>query len=1083
MAIKPLNSVGGFSVGEIPANIILANGDITASNATFEGNILVSNATSSWGILTDNLYYSNGVPWDLQEAAGSNSQVQFNDNNNFGASANFTFDTATNLLTITGNIDTTNIVRANYLYANANVLANNVNANSNVNVTGNLLANFIAANANIVGANLIANNNVYASSTVIANMIHANANIEAVDTITGNLIISNGNVNGANLYSSANISAVANILGNFVLANANVVGNNLLANANVVANNVQSNSNITANVNLLAGNVISNAKGIFYNNTDGQVTINSSSIGVGLQGRSVAGAATIDLHTATNGAAYDVRFSATGGNASTGSGNLDIYATKTTFQGNIAATNANIVDLGASGNLIANLITSNSNVNAEAIQVNTTITANGNITGNYIIGNGHYLTGIDTAGLQNGTSNIRVFSSGNIVLSSNGVANVLNVTDTGAIVTGQLDANTIVAGNITSNANVITDYIATNTGPLSITADQLYITATAGNIDVANTIIANVGGPIDAHDAATKEYVDNAVAAGLSIHTPVYVETPAALTATYADGGTSITVITITSDQTLTTSSSHGLAENDLVVFSTTSNGIVAGTPYFVYTTPAPNQFTLSLTYNGPEIVSFTNGSGLTIGGLVNAGVGATLTNSGAQAALEIDGVTLSAGQRVLVYRQTNQIENGIYTVTDIGSVSSNWELTRASDADTYAPNSPDGMSAGDYFFIQAGDTGAGESYVNNTVGVIVFGTTNITFAQFADTQVYTAGTGLGLNGTQFYIANTLVTPASYGNGDRVASFTVNQQGQLTAASDVVITANAGNLSGTTLNATVVNSSLTSVGNLTVANVTGNLIANNVISNNEVQSITGNFSGNVSASNFSTTGSGGNISGANVISANTFVGVDANLSGNVISNNLTVNLELSGNTANFNNVNIATQINSYDANISNTLTAGNLVITGTANIAGIQNGTSNVHIDPSGNVNTSVAGTANVLVVTSDSINVAGNVFIGNTSVAWATLTTTSITANQTIANISVTGVSGFEFLVKGVDASGAKYSVATVQAVTNGTSADYSTYGGVTLGGYTGSLAVNVSGGYLKLQVTPASTNSTVWTTQIRFI
>lgn len=1083
MAIKPLNSVGGFSVGEIPANIILANGDITASNATFEGNILVSNATSSWGILTDNLYYSNGAPWDLQEAAGSNSQVQFNDNDNFGASANFTFDTATNLLTITGNIDTTNIIRANYLYANANVLANNVNANSNVNVTGNLLANYIAANANIVGANLIANNNVYASSTVIANYLYANANIDAANTITGNLIISNGNVNGANLYSSANISAVANILGNFVLANANVIGGNLLANANVVANNVQSNSNITANVNLLAGNVISNATGIFYNNTDGQVTINSSAIEVGLQGRAVAGPATIDLHSATSGAAYDVRFIATGGNASTGAGNLSVYATNTTFQGNVIATNANVTNLGATGNLIANLITSNSNVDAQAIQVNTTIVANGNITGNYILGNGHYLTGIDTAGIQNGTSNIRIFENGNIVISSNGVANVFNVTDTGAIVTGQLDANTIVAGNIESNSNVVTDYLATRTGPLSITGDQLYITATVGNIDVGNTVIANIGGPIDAKDAATKEYVDNAVSAGLNIHTAVNVSTPTALDATYTDGGFNITVITITSDQTLTTSSAHGLAENDLVVFSTSTNGITAGTPYFVYTVPASNQFTVSLTYAGPEIVSFTNGSGLTIGGLVNAGVGATLENAGTQAALEIDGVVLSVNDRVLVNNQVSQLENGVYTVTDIGSGSSNWVLTRSTDSDTYIPNSPDGMSEGDFFFIRSGDSTAGDSYVNNTVGTIVFGTTSITFAQFAESQIYTAGTGLGLDGTQFYIANTLVTPATYGNSDRVASFTVNQQGQLTYAADVVIEANAGNLSGTTLNATVVDSSLTSVGNLTVANVVGNLIANNIISNNDVQSVTGNFSGNVTANNFTTSGSGGNITGANVISANTFVGVDANLSGNAITNNLTVNLELSGNTANFTNVDIATQLNSFDANISNTLTAGNLVISGTANIAGIQNGTSNVHIDPSGNVNTSVDGVANVLVVTSDAIYVAGNVGIGNTTVAWATLTTTTTTANQTIANISVSGVSGFEFLVKGVDAGGSKYSVATVQAVTNGTTADYATYGGVSLGGYTGSLAVNVSGGYLKLQVTPASTSSTVWTTQIRFI
>lgn len=67
------------------------------------------------------------------------------------------------------------------------------------------------------------------------------------------------------------------------------------------------------------------------------------------------------------------------------------------------------------------------------------------------------------------------------------------------------------------------------------------------------------------------------------------------------------------------------------------------------------------------------------------AGVGATLTNNGTQAALVIDSVALSLGQRVLVKNQTNAFENGIYTVTIVGTVSTDWELTRATDFDTPA--------------------------------------------------------------------------------------------------------------------------------------------------------------------------------------------------------------------------------------------------------------------------------------------------------------------------------------------------------------------------------------------------------------
>ena len=132
------------------------------------------------------------------------------------------------------------------------------------------------------------------------------------------------------------------------------------------------------------------------------------------------------------------------------------------------------------------------------------------------------------------------------------------------------------------------------------------------------------------------------------------------------------------------------------------------------------------------------------------AGVGATLTNAGTQVALVIDGVTVDVDDRVLVYEQTDQTQNGVYVVTDTGSGSTNWVLTRSDDADTYVINDANGLSEGSTVFVQQGATGAGETYTCNTSGVITFGTTNITFAQISNAQIYSAGSGLALTGTVF---------------------------------------------------------------------------------------------------------------------------------------------------------------------------------------------------------------------------------------------------------------------------------------------------------------------------------------------
>jgi len=147
-----------------------------------------------------------------------------------------------------------------------------------------------------------------------------------------------------------------------------------------------------------------------------------------------------------------------------------------------------------------------------------------------------------------------------------------------------------------------------------------------------------------------------------------------------------------------------------------------------------------------------------------SSGVGATLTNSGTQAALVIDGVAAVANDRILVQQQSNAAHNGIYVVTNIGSASSNWILTRSTDANTFGLNTPTKLGQGSYVFVTSGNTRAGQSFVCNTVGTITFGTTNITFAQFFATPVYSGTAPINVTG-QVISLTGVVGPTKGGTG------------------------------------------------------------------------------------------------------------------------------------------------------------------------------------------------------------------------------------------------------------------------------------------------------------------------------
>lgn len=162
---------------------------------------------------------------------------------------------------------------------------------------------------------------------------------------------------------------------------------------------------------------------------------------------------------------------------------------------------------------------------------------------------------------------------------------------------------------------------------------------------------------------------------------------------------------------------------------------------------------------------------GLDVKASVVAATTANITLSGAQT---IDGVSIVAGDRVLVKNQTNQADNGIYV-----AASGAW--ARSADANTWAEL----VSA--YTFVEDGSTYADTGWVCTVNQGGTLGTTPVTWSQFSGAGTYQAGTGLTLAGNTFSITNTAVTAGSYGAASKTLTATVNAQGQLTALADANI--------------------------------------------------------------------------------------------------------------------------------------------------------------------------------------------------------------------------------------------------------------------------------------------------------
>ena len=171
------------------------------------------------------------------------------------------------------------------------------------------------------------------------------------------------------------------------------------------------------------------------------------------------------------------------------------------------------------------------------------------------------------------------------------------------------------------------------------------------------------------------------------------------------------------------------------------------------------------------------------------SGVGATITNAGTQAALTIDGYTFTAtdvtnATRVMVKDQSSGLQNGIYVVTNQGSGSTNWVLTRSTDFNTVGTG-PNYIETGAAAFVSGGTANGSTSWVMNTTGTITVGSTALVWVQTSSSGNITVTAPITKTGNTISLSTVGISFG--GTGQTTASAAFNALSPITTTGDLII--------------------------------------------------------------------------------------------------------------------------------------------------------------------------------------------------------------------------------------------------------------------------------------------------------
>jgi hypothetical protein len=877
-------------------------------------------------------------------AAGSNTQIQFNNSGLFGASANLTFDGTTMVVTGIANVS------------------------SNVNVTGNINLSRQLISTQATGTAPFS----VASTTRVSNLNVAYANVSDFGAVTlqntGTFYPLLGSATSGNLAHAAN----ANLSFNAATGNLSTTLLNVTSNANVgnlgTGGIVSATGNITTGDNsyVISGRIklTSNAAGGYINqvdnsplvigangfypltiasgtsNTTGNITIGSnlsvtSNITGGnlLFGSGVVSGTGNVLANVLFGGALTVSGAFSGNaNASTLTGNLGFRALASTYTDNVAAAgtiaNAAIHGIGTPTLVASNAITT-TNLSTFYIQGAPTASTNVTATNTYamfVAAGGTYLGG---------------------TLSVAGNSNVGNLGTTGLIVaTGNITGGNINTANTVTASRLISN-VATGTAPLTVTS-----TTRVANLSVNYANVSDFE-VVTAQTTGTfyPVFVSGNTSANYALGSNANISFNA------ATGNLSTTLLNVTGNANV-----GNLGTVDIVSTGNINSigninaDTIIGTGVFGNLDIAGG-LGIAGDFNAGGIVSISGGngntSGYTTGGAVQLRGGNAVGSGGI--------VTLTAGTADgtgAQIRANGGFSSGVGSGAGTGG---NLTMNAGNAVGTDLP--------GGFIFISGGKgTGAGQP--GNVIIQVATALSTGNTAQTLSNVIVVTGSGAIITGTASASANItapqLISNVATGTAPLVVTSTTVVPNLYVARANV---------------ADFINANLVSTGTFYP------LLAN-ATSGNIAESANANLSFNAANGALSATTFVGALSGAATTagSATTAGTVTTNAQPNITSVGTLTSLIVGNATANttFGNGIFTATGNANTGNLGTTtaiITTGNIT---TINSGLLQNGNSNITLTANGNVSITAAGGATPeVVVTSTGANVNGTLTVsGNLSAA-----------------------------------------------------------------------------------------------------